>query len=126
MMGQAVAVAPQPPVQMVPSPPPDLLLLDADPLIERYVADIRASSRSLMLKRSLLGGSTAAAASGHAARFARSTSCVHTSQDRIGKKVRHQNTFSFTPQISNLSKQTNLGGSLPDCETMQFEVVLYQ
>jgi len=89
-MGQAVAVAPRPPVQMGPPPPPDLLLLDADPLIERYVADIRASSRSLMLKRNLLGGS-----SGHAARFARSTSCVHTSGDRIGKKVGTRYEFLF-------------------------------
>jgi hypothetical protein len=90
---------------MVPSPPPDLLLLDADPLIERYVADIRASSRSLMLKRSLLGGGSA---SGHAAaRFARSTSCVHTSQDRIGKKVRLRNPFPFLSTNFDLSMYVN-------------------
>lgn len=113
MMGQAVAVAPQPPVpvQMVPSPPPDLLLLDADPLIERYVADIRASSRSLMLKRSLLGGNSVAA-SGHAARFPRSTSCVHTSQDRIGKKVRPRNSFSFLSTNFDLSMYANKFSSL--------------
>jgi hypothetical protein len=70
---------------MGPPPPPDLLLLDADPLIERYVADIRASSRSLMLKRNLLG----VGGNNSAHRFARSTSCVHSSDELQGKKVKN-------------------------------------
>ncbi|XP_065341286.1 signal-induced proliferation-associated 1-like protein 1 isoform X2 [Cloeon dipterum] len=107
MMGQAVAVAPS-----LPMGAPDLLP-DEDPLIERYVADIRASSRSLMLKRNLLGGSFHRDTP--SARFARSTSCVHAATKDAGRKAWEfpNNRMSSAGTVAAAPLASSAGGRPP-------------